>query len=339
MKTKIMPTKLKNKLTTTSIKLYPKLLVIMVGLVVFLVADSYLVGNIQSLAINISAALISIPIIFIVYEIWHEKSQKKLNESVYSYAQNEMSVALQEIKEQMRFFIDGAFVYFEDGDIVVHDDIEKLKLKLKMNENAKILYTEDGEAYQKKYQLENFEDTEETDIYSFEKDTIVEVIHDARYLSYQLIDLEVHTNLQKLESLLNNSFIMERLDDEKTQIIVHLVEAMKMLESFLQNHDDLFLRTSIRIEGFDIKVEDENIYNLFYVEKDKKTTSYEQQLDSKLLMDSFDKKDLLNVYIVNPDYYIIFGDLVQEVLSCVKDWIDSGDGVFVDYSTARIGVM
>lgn len=225
----------------------------------------------QSLAINISAALISIPIIFIVYEIWHEKSQKKLNESVYSYAQNEMSVALQEIKEQMRFFIDGAFVYFEDGD---DENIEKLKLK--MNENAKVLYTEDGEPYQKKYQLEHFEDTEETDIYSFEKDTIVEVIHDARYLSYQLIDLEVHTNLQKLESLLNNSFIMERLDDEKTQIIVHLVEAMKMLESFLQNHDDLFLKTSISIQGFDIQVEDENIYNLFYVEKDKKTTSYEQ---------------------------------------------------------------
>jgi hypothetical protein len=333
-----MLTKLKTKLTTTSIKLYPKLLVIMVGLVVFLVADSYLAGNIQSLAINISAALISIPIIFMVYEIWHEKSQKKLNESVYSYAKNEMSVALQEIKEQMRFFIDGAFVYFEDGDIVVHDEnIEKLKLKV--NKNTKILYTEDGEPYQEKYQLENFEDTHETDIYSFEKDTIVEVIHDARYISYQLIDLEVHTNLQKLESLLNNSFIMERLDDKKTQIIVHLVEAMKMLESFLQNHDNLFLKTSISIEGFDIKVEDGNIYNLFYVEKDKKTTSYEQQLDSKLLMGSFDKKDLLNVYIVNPDYCIIFGDLVHEVLSCVKDWIDSDDGVYVDYSTARIGVL
>lgn len=60
-------------------------------------------------------------------------------------------------------------------------------------------------------------------------------------------------------------------------------------------------------------------------------------MNSKLLMSSFDKKDLLNVYIVNPDYCIIFSDLVHEVLSCVKDWIDSG--VYVDYSTARIGVM
>lgn len=329
---------LKNKLITTSIKLYPKLLVIFVGIVVFLVADNYFAGNIQSLFINISAALISIPIIFIVYEIWHEKSQKKLNESVYSYAQNEMSIALQEIKEQMRLFIDGAFVYFEGGDIIVYDDdIENLKLK--MNENAKILYTEDKVPYQKKYQLEHFEDTEETDIYSFEKDTIVEVIHDARYLSYQLIDLEVSSNLQKLESLLNNSFIMERLDDTKTQIIVHLVEAMKMLESFIENHDDLFLRTSISIQGFDIQVEDENIYNLFYVEKENKNTVYQQHLDSKLFMENFDKKDLLNVYIVNPDYCIIFSDLVQEVLSCVKDWIDSGDGVYVDYSSSRIGVL
>lgn len=31
--------------------------------------------------------------------------------------------------------------------------------------------------------------------------------------------------------------------------------------------------------------------------------------------------------------------IMHEVLSCVKDWIDSGDGVYVDYSTARIGVM
>lgn len=331
----------KNSFITLSLKIYPKLLVVLIGILVFMLSENFLGGNVQSLAINISATLISIPIIFIAYEIWNEKSQKKLNESVYSYVQNEMSVTLIDIREKMRFFIDGAFVYFEDGDIIIDDsDIENLKLK--MDENSKIIDDEDGDPYQKKYQLEGLDDNtdeSESDIYSYEKDTIVEVMNDGRYLGYQLVDLEISTNLERLDTLLNNSFIMERLDDTKTQIIIHLIEAMKMLDTFIEAHEDLFLSTSIKIKGFDIKKEEHYIYNLYYIEKKKKKTQYKQLLDSKFLDQDIDKTSLLAVYIINPDYYAIFGDLVQEVLSCIKDWKKNDGGVYVDYASAKIGVL
>ncbi len=305
-----------------SIKILPKLIIVFVGFALFFISDIYLKDNIQGLFINISATLISIPIVFIVYEIWQEKTHRKLNESVYSFAKNEMTQNLLKIKEQMKFFMEGAFVYFGNNDIVIDDeDIGNIKLTMR-----------------EKNQIENIDEEEfennEDDIYSFEKDTIVPLIYDNRYLYFQILDLDISYLVEDMEKVLNNSFIMERLDDEKTQIIVHLIEALKMLDSFINLHDDLFLKTDIKIDNMEIEKIDKNIYQLVYKEKD-----YKQILEIKEIFHKTKVDKLSKVYIINPDYCAIFGDLVHEVLDCIKNWIDSGESIFVDYATAKIGKL
>lgn len=305
-----------------SIKILPKLIIVFVGFALFFISDIYLKDNIQGLFINISATLISIPIVFIVYEIWQEKTHRKLNESVYSFAKNEMTQNLLKIKEQMKFFMEGAFVYFGNNDIVIDDeDIGNIKLTMR-----------------EKNQIENIDEEEfennEDDIYSFEKDTIVPLIYDNRYLYFQILDLDISYLVEDMEKVLNNSFIMERLDDEKTQIIVHLIEALKMLDSFINLHDDLFLKTDIKIDNMEIEKIDKNIYQLVYKEKD-----YKQILEIKEIFHKTKVYKLSKVYIINPDYCAIFGDLVHEVLDCIKNWIDSGESIFVDYATAKIGKL
>lgn len=305
-----------------SIKILPKLIIVFVGFGLFFISDIYLKDNIQGLFINISATLISIPIVFIVYEIWQEKTHRKLNESVYSFAKNEMTQNLLKIKEQMKFFMEGAFVYFGNNDIVIDDeDIGNIKLTMR-----------------EKNQIENIDEEEfennEDDIYSFEKDTIVPLIYDNRYLYFQILDLDISYLVEDMEKVLNNSFIMERLDDEKTQIIVHLIEALKMLDSFINLHDDLFLKTDIKIDNMEIEKIDKNIYQLVYKEKD-----YKQILEIKEIFHKIKVDKLSKVYIINPDYCAIFGDLVHEVLDCIKNWIDSGESIFVDYATAKIGKL
>ena len=305
-----------------SIKILPKLIIVFVGFGLFFISDIYLKDNIQGLFINISATLISIPIVFIVYEIWQEKTHRKLNESVYSFAKNEMTQNLLKIKEQMKFFMEGAFVYFGNNDIVIDDeDIGNIKLTMR-----------------EKNQIENIDEEEfennEDDIYSFEKDTIVPLIYDNRYLYFQILDLDISYLVEDMEKVLNNSFIMERLDDEKTQIIVHLIEALKMLDSFINLHDDLFLKTDIKIDNMEIEKIDKNIYQLVYKEKD-----YKQILEIKEIFHKTKVYKLSKVYIINPDYCAIFGDLVHEVLDCIKNWIDRGESIFVDYATAKIGKL
>lgn len=305
-----------------SIKILPKLIIVFVGFGLFYISDIYLKDNIQGLFINISATLISIPIVFIAYEIWQEKTHRKLNESVYSFAKNEMTQNLLKIKEQMKFFMEGAFVYFGNNDIVI-DDEDIGNIKLTMLEKNQI----------ENIDVEEFENNED-DIYSFEKDTIVPLIYDNRYLYFQILDLDISYLVEDMEKVLNNSFIMERLDDEKTQIIVHLIEALKMLDSFINLHDDLFLKTDIKIDNMQIEKIDKNIYQLVYKEKD-----YKQILEIKEIFHKTKVDKLSKVYIINPDYCAIFGDLVHEVLDCIKNWIDSGESIFVDYATAKIGKL
>lgn len=305
-----------------SIKILPKLIIVFVGFGLFFISDIYLKDNIQGLFINISATLISIPIVFIVYEIWQEKTHRKLNESVYSFAKNEMIQNLLKIKEQMKFFMEGAFVYFGNNDIVI-DDEDIGNIKLTMREKNQI----------ENIDVEEFENNED-DIYSFEKDTIVPLIYDNRYLCFQILDLDISYLVEDMEKVLNNSFIMERLDDEKTQIIVHLIEALKMLDSFINLHDDLFLKTDIKIDNMQIEKIDKNIYQLVYKEKD-----YKQILEIKEIFHKTKVDKLSKVYIINPDYCAVFGDLVHEVLDCIKNWINSGESIFVDYATAKIGKL
>jgi hypothetical protein len=58
-----------------------------------------------------------------------------------------------------------------------------------------------------------------------------------------------------------------------------------------------------------------------------------------VLADSYLAGNTQSLYIVNPDYCILFGDLIHEVLSSIKDWIDSNSGIYTDYSNSRIGVL
>lgn len=53
--------------------------------------------------------------------MWRDHSKKQLNHSVYDYAQNEMSLALLRVKDDMRFLIQGLGHYFEAGDVVIDD--------------------------------------------------------------------------------------------------------------------------------------------------------------------------------------------------------------------------
>lgn len=347
---------MKNTIRTFFLKIWSKLIVTILGILLYFLAIR-LSEDIKGLLINIAASLISIPIIFIAYELWDEKTHRALNESVYSYVENEMSQAMLEIRKTMEMLLRGYTVYFDYGDIVI-DDSDYENQILKMNDLAKVHFDEDGDPYQLKYQLEYIDELEEDifDLYELEKDTVVPFMSEIGYLGYQIFDIDLENIIEDLNGLLNNSFIMERMNDKENLIIIHLLESIKMLNSFISyNKEKLFLRSSINIQGFKYKIETINnspmgkmkLYSLYYSEEEyimKENSEddkefYEQLLERKVFIDVPEDK-LLSVYIVNPDYYIIFGDLITEVLSCIKEWRTTSAGSVVrDYNTGWIGPL
>jgi hypothetical protein len=359
---------MKNSLKKILLKTWPKLAVALVGVLIYSFAIR-LSEDIKGLLVNIAASLISIPIIFIAYDLWNEKIHRALNDDVYRYAENEISQVMLEIRRYMEMFLKGFCVYFDDDDIVLEES-EPNNFILKMKDTAKILYDEDKDPYQLKYQLEDYDEDDRFDIYGLEKDTVIPVIEEVQYLGYQIADIDLEDIVESLNELLKNSFIMERMDDEEVSVIIHLLEASKMLQTFVESHrDDLFLRTDLKVKGFVCKVSEPKefmigivkLYSLYYreetdvkeqarvkqtkksaLDKIKESTQepvYEQLLDEKILP-NVKESELLSVYVVNPDYYIIFGDLITEIIECIRDWRNTGAGAVVtDYESGRIGYL
>jgi len=342
-------------------KIWPKVVVALCGAALFLAAVQLLDGqgdDLKNLLIGISAALISVPVIFIAYDLWNEKSQRLLNEEAFSYAGNEMGQIMLKVKGQMSVLLEGYGAFFEQDEVMI-DDRDFTRHIIRMKEPAKIKHDEEGEPYQEKYQINGYEFEDQDDICDISKAEVVPVLNEVRYLGYQIADIGLEDAVEVLNDLLKNYFIMHRLDDNQSAVIVHLLEALKMLNHFISiNRDELFLLTDLETLGFDcrkscteISSDNFKIYSLYYteehlpMEKDKDqypgkaksdTKPYQQLLDEKILK-AVDEDNLLQVYVVNPDLYIIFGDLITEVLTCVRQWRETRDGsVVIDYDKGVI---
>lgn len=305
-------------------------------------------GDIKELLINVAATLIAIPIIIVTYELWNDKSHKALNENVYRYAENEMGRAMLEIRALMEILLEGYCVYFDAGDIVLENSGQG-DYTLRMRDEAKVLYDEDGTPYQLKYQVDydsGFEDDEPA-IQEFDIGTVFSMVTDVQYLGYQINDIQFEDAIHRVDELIKNSFIMERMDDEENSVIIHLLEALNMLHSFVELHRaDLFLRIDITVQGFawellkrqNVASGTIGLYRLYYKEKGEgaEEPAYEQVLDERLMINA-EEDNLLSVYMVNPDYYTIFSDLINEVLTCIRDWRETNAGsVVVDFDSAQI---
>lgn len=296
--------------------LWPKLLVIGAGVVLYLLASYYLSGDTKGLVIGIAGGLISIPLVFISYEIWQKKSHRKLNKSVYEFAERKVQASIMAVSSKLELLIDGAFTYFEKGSILIDDsDIENVRIK--------------------QYQHDEFYDDS---LLSFERINVFENLTDARYLEFQITDLSLTEELERLEKLLANSFIMQRLEDEQVRAIIFLIETISMLEAFFNNHEYVFCKTSINLHGFSIEKFNEQPLLSALVFREK-SADEPVMLDVKPAHMTELSESPLPAYVINPDYYGILSDLVFEVIDAINQWKAVSDPVFIDYENAQIKVL
>lgn len=295
--------------------LWPKLLVIGAGVTLYLLASYCLSGDLKSLVMGVAGSLISIPLVFISYEIWQKKSHRKLNKSVYEFAERKVQASIMAVSSKLELLIGGAFTYFEKGSILIDDsDIENIRIK--------------------QYQHDDFYDDS---LLSFERINVFENLTDARYLEFQITDLSLTEELEGLEKLLANSFIMQRLEDEQVRAIIFLIKTISMLEAFFNNHEYVFCKTSINLHGFSIEKFNEQPLLSALVFREK-SADEPVMLDVKPAHMTELSESPLPAYVINEDYYGVLSDLVFEVIDAINQWKAVSDPVFVDYENAQIRI-
>lgn len=308
-----------SKLKTFFYSLLPKLLVILIGIGFYLLASYGLQGDLKGLVIGIAGGLIAIPLVFISYEIWQKKSQKKLNLTVYDFAERKVQKSISAVRSKLELLVEGAFAYFEKGSILIDDsDIENIRIEQYQHDEDSGVYDES--------------------LLNFERINVFENLTDARYLKFQLSELSLAEELTRLEKLLANAFIMQRLEDEQVRAIIFLIETISLLEAFFDNHEHVFCSTSISLHGFSIEVINKEPPLSALVFRDKPNDE-PVMLDVKPSHCTELSNSPLPAYVVNPDYYGILSDLVFDVIDAINQWKTVSNPVFIDYENAQISVL
>ena len=328
------------------LKSWPKLLVTGIGVALY-VASFWAPEHHRDLVQNISANIISIPIIFLIYEIWNEKAHQKLHEAVYQYASNEMSLAMADAKEAMSSLAFGVCAYLDNRPFLL-DDRNINHMRIMMRDGYRVERDEDDEdslliAQNLDFDWKSEWDSAE-DIFSLDKNSIVPVIADSFYLGFQIRALGLGSIIDRLGKLISNPFVMEKMDDKEATIIVEFDYALKMLQSFMATHENLFCEADIKIEGFDVEAEDALIPGIFSatlsIVVDMNDEPYIQPIGECKVSVNEDVELLTKVHIVNRDCLIIFGDLVDEVIHCIERWrSDPEHQSYLDFARAKVGII
>ncbi len=326
------------------LKTWPKLLVTICGVAVYLSSGWFPEAH-QSLYQSIAVNLISIPIIFILYDIWNEKSHRKLYEHVYRYAGNEMSLAMSAAKQEMEGLAYGLYSLLDNTGCLV-DDSNLQRMKVVIPEGSQVTTDEDGEEYLTGDDCMPPDAYEaDQDIYAFDNATIVPVVSETKYLGFQVKGIQVLNIVERIDGLIKNSFVMERMDDKEASIIVQFHQSLRMLQSFIEHHQhDLFLRTDLSVKGFRAEKVKEALFGFcqidLHITPDKPEGGLYKALVGSNMLQENDLEHLTDVYVINPDYYVIFGDLVVGVVDCIRSWKkETKHAGYMNFEDARIGVL
>jgi len=117
---------------------------------------------------------------------------------------------------------------------------------------------------------------------------------------------------------------MEKMDDKEATIIVEFDYALKMLQSFMATHEDLFCESDIKVDGFDVEVGNTFMPGILSatlsIAIDMNEEPYIQPVGECTISINEDVELLTKVHIVNRDCLIILGDLVDEIIHCIERW-------------------
>ncbi|MBE0471724.1 MAG: hypothetical protein IBX55_19715, partial [Methyloprofundus sp.] len=170
--------------------------------------------------------------------------------------------------------IQGVGHYFEAGDLVI-DDAEIPMMKIEILDHAKIRLDEEGKPYRLKDRDPSlYEELE--DVLDYERELMPGIIMDTHYLGYQLRVFDLKTSIARLDGLMANGFVMERLSDDKTRVIVSLMETLKRLDGFMDLHADLFVLSNLKYDRLFTEKLSSGDVSLDYREMKGKCVKFEQ---------------------------------------------------------------
>lgn len=280
------------------IRSWPYLTCFVAGILLFLVG-SRLQEEYKGLVINISASFLTIPFLFLIYELVKQSSSRKLNKELFDYAKMQV-------------------------------DREVLSIVMHL---IKVVHP-----YQK-------QDRSQLGVQAFlnqSEQEINSVFNNETYLGFQVLSRWTVSE-GNLTKIIENPFVVQRLEDDQTIAIITLLKSIQRLEDFHRNIAELYeIGESIGAEYITKSGAQIGEHNTTFPDRYLLLRRLEKGKVEVVDFGDFapyEIQKLLKTCKVNPKYTSILAQAVFGVIEAINGWVDRTDSEFiVDSRMFRIRV-
>jgi len=307
---------------------WPKIVTAAIGCGLFFLSRHF-TDQLQSLLISIAAALISIPVVFLFYELINQKNHRRIYEFVYDFVNNRTHEIVDETISAVRIIMEGYTVYFDIGHAIYGDSEEEDRVKMTKYGQVRAM-GDDEDFWPADYTKDDYmrdmmaacDDMDDDYIFDFDNITIMPYLADTEYLGYQVFSLELETYCDDFDELVKNPLVLNHLEDDQLIILLRLNESLQMLCESIVNKSDLFLQTDIKVKSFrcDLFGDFNNHLgytggcSLFYDDGEFST-----MLDNDIVVNATEEL-LTTVYVLNPSRIQFLGAIINEFMFWAEKW-------------------
>jgi hypothetical protein len=276
------------KIRKYCLKLLPYLVFIVAAYIFFILGNktNY---DIKGLMHGIAGSFLSIPALYLIYELSKNYSQGKLNKELLDYAKMQIDRDLLSIVNQL------------------------MKVVLS-------------------YEKVNMSPEHIRNFLSQKKNDLIAAIKTNEYLGFQVFKKWSITG-RNITKILENSFILQNLDNDQLIAIVELLKEIRSFEFVSKNTDDLYVSIDKNAKGYQIE-SGKNLNEGNNEYPDRCLLLKHLRGDKFMVRDFGDfalyqKEKLLQIYKVNDQYLDYFSTALFDLICSIKHWLELSDHEFL----------
>ena len=250
-----------------------------------------------------------------------------IHEELHFEAVTEINTVLAEVVEDaVNTLLYGITMAFDDEDVFAYTKVrENGDIEVVVDKDS-MLVEENGDFYRPKFHNINYDwDKEDRpDWTMINPDTDFWEMFSESYIAFfQLMRINFCDGLDEFQSYLDKKSINDQLSTDEKRQLNYIIQNMRAMESVFEKYHDIFGKVeNARFCNLEVKCINEfersgvklGLFDIYYV-----TESYSEKM-TEIIAPMEMKGNLLDVYMINPDYYFKITGYVGELFHSVKAW-------------------
>ena len=226
----------------------------------------------------------------------------------------------------MNALLYGIIAAFDDEDVFAYTEVhENGDVEVVIDKDS-MLVEEDGDFYRPKFHDFNYDWDKENrpDWTTINPDTdFWEMFSESYIAAFQLMRINFNDGMDEIQSYLDKKSINDQLSTDEKRQLNYIIQNMRAVESVFDKNHDIFLKVEkarfCNLEVKCVREFEKNGLQLGHFEIYYATESYREKMTETIApMEMQD--NLLDVYMINPDYYFKVTGYVGELFHSVRAW-------------------